>query len=199
MTMIAPDPTSTHEPEVGCAVALEPPRGSRFDMSAARVSLILATVLTGLSAGFFFTYQASVTLGLAEVDHRTYVATFQAINDTVRNPAFFIVFAGPLPALVVALALNRRASGVTRALIGAALALYVVGMTVTFAGNVPLNEQLADYTDLADATIARAGFENDWNRFNLIRTIAVMVGFASLVVGVIILGRRRSNASGPTA
>jgi len=45
---------------------------------------------------------------------------------------------------------------------------------------VPLNEQLADVTDLNDATEARAEFESDWNMLNLLRTLAVVPSFASV-------------------
>jgi len=64
-----------------------------------------------------------VTVGLGEVDDRTYVATFQAINDTIQNPAFGLVFFGAVPALVAALALNWRSPSVVRWLLVAAFAL----------------------------------------------------------------------------
>ena len=70
------------------------------------MTLLLATILVGLSAGFFFTYEASVTLGLAEVSDVAYVETFQAINETVRNPAFGIVFFGSIPAMALAIAMS---------------------------------------------------------------------------------------------
>lgn len=153
-------------------------------MNTQHVVLVVATILTGLSAGIFFTYDASVTLGLAEVDDETYVATFQAINDTIRNPAFALVFFGALPAIAVALVVHWRSSPLVRWLIGAGLALYLVCIAVTAAGNVPLNNQLASYTsiDARSAAEARQEFEADWNRLNLIRTLAVTASFASLVV-----------------
>ncbi|MBV7336768.1 hypothetical protein KFU94_52765 [Chloroflexi bacterium TSY] len=39
-------------------------------------------------------------------------------------------------------------------------------IATTAAGNVPLNNQLADYTSIAAE--ARQAFEADWNRLNLI-------------------------------
>ena len=75
-------------------------------MNLPRIALVIATIGAGLAAGFFFAYEASVTLGLAEVDDVTYVETFQAINETVRNFWFAAVFFGTIPATAVALALN---------------------------------------------------------------------------------------------
>ncbi|MDJ0767862.1 MAG: DUF1772 domain-containing protein [Ilumatobacter sp.] len=152
-------------------------------MSAARVTLAVATLLVGLAAGFFFTYEASVTLGLAEVDDVTYVRTFQAINETVRNAWFGIVFFGSVPALVVAVAANRREPAVRLALIGASLVLHLATITVTATGNLPLNDDLASYeqVDATSAAAARADFESDWNRFNLIRALTSGASFACLV------------------
>lgn len=157
-------------------------------MSARGATLAVATVLVGLSAGFFFTYQASVTLGLAEVGDIAYVETFQAINDTIRNPAFAIVFFGSIPAMVAALVANRHETRGIRMLIGAALPLYLIGLIVTVTGNVPLNDELAGHEIITPsvAADARAVFEDDWNRLNLIRTVAIGGGFAALVAAGLI-------------
>lgn len=152
-------------------------------MSIARLTHLVATILVGLSAGFFFTYEASVTLGLAEVGDVTYVEAFQAINETVRNPAFGIVFFGSIPAIAVAVAANwKTAPPASRMLMAVALPLYLTGLIVTATGNVPLNDDLAGHHDPAPAIAAqaRADFENDWNRFNLIRAVAIGVSFAAL-------------------
>ncbi len=166
-------------------------------MTPARVVLVVATILTGLSAGFFFTYEASVTLGLAEVDDVTYVTTFQAINETIGNAWFGIVFFGAIPAIALALAANWRTPVAVRAAIGAGLVLYLICLAVTAAGNVPLNDELALFTEITpeSAARARAAFEDGWNRLNLVRTLAVIGAFASLVVATALAPRSRT-ASG---
>lgn len=167
-------------------------------MTLPRIALVTALVLTGLSAGFFYSYEASVTLGLAEVDAPTYVAAFQAINDSVRNPAFGVMFFGAIPAIAVALALHWR-QPLNRRLIGAALTLYLALIVVTGTGNVPLNEQLAEYSsidvsiDAATAATARAGYEDDWNRLNLIRTAAVVASFFLLALAATNPMRREAD------
>jgi len=152
-------------------------------MTARRLAVVIATLLVGLSAGFFFTYEASVTLALDEVSDIAYVEAVQAINETVRNPAFGLVFFGSIPAIAIALALNWSSiSSRPRALLVAALLLYLAGLMITGVGNVPLNEDLADYVELtpAIAAEARSDFEDDWNRLNLLRALAIGMSFAAL-------------------
>lgn len=143
---------------------------------------VAAVVLAGLSAGFFFAYEASVIRGLAEVDDLTYVRTFQAINDTIRNPMFGIVFFGSFPALLLANVLRRgTAWSAKRMLLAVAPALYFVGMAITFGGNVVLNDELGDVeaSTAAIAAEARGEFEDDWNRLDAYRSIAFLGAFGA--------------------
>jgi uncharacterized membrane protein len=166
-------------------------------MSARTLVLAAATVLAGLSAGFFFTYQASVTLALAEVDDATYVATFQAVNETVRNPWFALVFFGAPPATAAALIVHRRAPTL-RLLVGAGLTLVVATVMVTAVVNVPLNDDLAAVDDRTalEATAARAAFEDGWNLGNLVRTVSSSAGFVCLVAACVTVRSRRSSGDG---
>ncbi len=181
-------PTSPHTP-----TPAPPERAARPD--AGRGLLFGATILSGLAAGFFYTYEASVTLGLAEVDSITYVETFQAINDTIRNPVFGLVFFGSLPALAVAAAVNWRTSApIRRALLLLAPMFYLTTMAITFVGNVPLNDELGEIepTTTAIADAARDDFEDDWNRLNLIRTVTAFGSFVT-AAGALSFGAGRSE------
>ncbi len=146
--------------------------------------LLAAKLLVGLSAGFFFTYQWSVIRGLAVVGDVTYVETFQAINATIRNPWFATVFFGSIPALIAVLVFRWDAGRNVRLVAATALTLYLVGVGITFAGNVVLNDELALVTTVTEQTaaIGRADFEADWNRLNLIRTVAIIASFACLLL-----------------
>ncbi|MDY7101468.1 MAG: anthrone oxygenase family protein [Actinomycetota bacterium] len=168
-------------------------------MRAERTALALATVLAGLSAGFFFTYQASVVRALATLDDQTYVTTFQAINETVGNPAFAVVFFGTPPATAAALLLHRGDHR-RRVLLGAGLALVVSVVAITALVNVPLNDDLAtvEATVAADATTARAEFEDPWNRANLARAVASIAGAACLVGACVVNAAPRSRPTGDT-
>lgn len=194
--------TTTTTTRAGAAPAPSALMGSA-DAPAARsrrAIVALATLVAGLSAGFFFTYEASVTLGLAQVDDVTYVRTFQAINDTIRNPWFGLVFFGTIPLTAGAAVANWRAGGAVRALTVAALGLSVVVVGVTVLGSVPLNDELAAVVDVnpGAAAAARADFEDPWNRLDLARTGAATAGFACLV-GTLWLGAPRTGRRTPSA
>lgn len=168
----------------------------RSETLGGRVALAAATILTGLSAGFFYTFEASITRGLAEVDAPTYVETFRAVNDTIQNGLFGIVFFGSIPAIIIAAVANwRSADRLRRALLAAALPLYLACLLVTGTGNVPLNDELAEAAieTPADATRARAEFEDEWNDLNLVRSLAVVGSFIALVGAGLIGADRRTD------
>lgn len=159
---------------------------------AGRAAAVAATTLAGLFAGFFLTYAMSVTVGLARVSDVAYVETFQAINATIRNAAFAVVFFGAAPAGVVATLLHRRQRSWRLFALGTALA--IITMVITFAFSVPLNNELAQYVqlDAATAAEARGDFEGPWNRWNLIRTVTA-VGAAISCCAASVRGSRRST------
>lgn len=148
--------------------------------------LAAATLLTGLSAGFFATYEYSVTRALAEVNDTVYVTTFQAINATVRSLEFGIIFFGSIIALVVALVVSRS-NRTALILLSAALLSYLTMLVITFSIHIPLNESLAavQATTESAASAARATFETRWNAMHCVRTIAVLVSFALTILTLI--------------
>jgi uncharacterized membrane protein len=161
-------------------------RARRFLPSATATA---ATVLVGLSAGFFYAYADSVTRGLARTDDATYVQTFQMINEEVRTPLFMLVFAGPALALALAAIVAWR-QRLPAALMLLAFLLYTGGVVVvTMTGNVPLNERLASLTglDVAALADARADFEAPWNTLNLIRTVAAVAALGCAAAGSALL------------
>jgi uncharacterized membrane protein len=155
-------------------------------------SLVAAAITLGLSAGLFYTYSASVMLGLARSDDRTYVRAMQNINVAIINPWFMAHFIGAL--VFTALAAALHIPGNHRAVlpwIVAALALYLVALVVTGAVNVPLNNQLETargVEDLAGLAAARERFEGRWVRWNIVRTIASTGALASIVWALVRYG-----------
>jgi uncharacterized membrane protein len=146
-----------------------------------RAATAVAVIGTGLAAGFFYTYQVSVTRGLARVDDQTYVATFQAINATIRNALFGLVFFGTIPSLFVALGAHHRIRSRARWLVLAGLGGYLGAIAVTMFGNVALNNQLATADATTTAVLTRAEFEHSWNQLNLARTLLAFAAFVFLV------------------
>ncbi|MET0332879.1 MAG: hypothetical protein ABW190_01300, partial [Rhizobacter sp.] len=62
--------------------------------TAYRVSAILATLLLGLMAGFFFAFWVDVAPAMVNLDAQGYVTTQQWINKVVRNIPFGIAYFG---------------------------------------------------------------------------------------------------------
>lgn len=136
----------------------------------------LAVISCGAIFGFFFAWVSSTMWGLDIADPRIAIAAMQAMNASVRNPAFASVFFGaPIIMLVAALTAYgaRYSESATTLLIGAALYMIgVVAITVSF--NVPLNETLAAIEVPRDRDAAHVfwnGYSTPWQAYNQIRTI----------------------------
>ncbi|WP_127357709.1 anthrone oxygenase family protein [Actinacidiphila soli] len=79
------------------------------------------------------------------------------------------------------------------ALIIAAVVLYVAMLAITFAVNVPLNDQLeaAGTPDrIPDLAAVREHFETTWVRWNIVRTLTCTVALACLSWALVLSGRR---------
>jgi uncharacterized membrane protein len=154
-----------------------------------RVLTVAATVAMGLIAGFFYAYACSVMIGLDRTDDRTFVATMQSINATVRNAGFAPSFFGALVLSVAAAAVAvRRGSPARRPLIAGAV-LYAGAFVVTMAVSVPLNDELAAAgapDRIADLAAVRHDYEGPWVAWNLVRTL---LSTGALVALVSALGR----------
>jgi uncharacterized membrane protein len=151
------------------------------------LSLVAATLTTGLIAGFFYAYACSVTLGLARLPNGQYVEAMQAINATVRNGVFAFSFFGAVLSLLVALAIHApRPRSRSFILVALAAVLYIGGgFMVTFLLNVPMNEELARVSvgELGPAALAqiREEYEGPWNFWNGVRTVFSSLAFLALI------------------
>ena len=158
-----------------------------MEISVKLAILVLATLLTGLSAGLCFTWSNAVTTGLSRLDDLSYLSAFQQMNRTILNPTFFLVFFGPVLGLVGSIVLYKSASPQIVWMLVIALTMYFLGVVlVTVFGNVPINEVL-NQTDLnqitdIDAKSLRLRFETEWVRLHLIRTYASGISFLLLIL-----------------
>jgi len=156
-------------------------------------ALVAATVTTGLMAGLFCAFAYSVMPGLGKADDRTFVEAMQRINVAILNGWFGVIFAGALVTSIAAVVLHLRDSG-RPALpwIVAGLVLYVAVLVVTFAVNVPLNNELAAAGTLdriGDLAAVRERFEATWVRWNIIRAAASIAAFGCLSWALVLHGR----------
>ena len=156
-----------------------------FDTQA--IVVVLATLLTGLTAGLCFTWNNAVTPGIGQLADIGYLRSFQEMNRSIINPVFILVFFGPVFLHIANIFLFRTSSGTILWMVVASAALYIIGVgLVTIFGNVPLNE-LLDKTDLMQASageikLLRDKFEVKWNRFHLIRTTSSVLSFLLLLI-----------------
>lgn len=151
------------------------------------IILVLATLLTGLTAGLCFTWNNAVTPGIGQLVDMGYLRSFQEMNRAIINPIFLITFFGPFFLHIANIFLFKSSSGTLLWMVMASAALYIIGLVaVTIFGNVPLNE-LLDKTDLMQASaeelkLLRDKFEVKWNRFHLIRTVSTILSFLLLLI-----------------
>jgi uncharacterized membrane protein len=158
-------------------------------------SLVAAALTTGLAAGLFYAYSYSVMPGLGRADDRTFVMGMQRINVAILNGWFALCFAGALVFTALAVA-SHVPSGGRSVLpwIVAALVLYVVVLVVTFAVNVPLNNELnaaGDPDRIADLAAVRERFEATWVRWNFLRAAGSTAAFGCLLWALVLHGRIR--------
>lgn len=131
------------------------------------LTLYGARTLSGLLAGVYFCFAVAIMPALHRLDDATYATVMNHINEVIVNPVFLLAFLGAPALTAVCLAWNRSPLAV------AAAALGVAAMVVTFAGNIPLNDALADGG-------SRSAFENPWLVWHGVRTAAAIGSFALL-------------------
>ena len=155
-------------------------------MTFTSLILTIASVLTALSAGFFFTWSVSIVSGLGRLSDVGYISAMQAINRAVQNPLFFLVFFGPTILLPFASFLNYAQTTRFRLLIVASV-IYLGGVIgVTVLGNVPMNNKLDafDPDSATNQTMAteRTNYEGRWNTLNHIRTVSSTLSIVLVII-----------------
>jgi len=162
-----------------------------MELSIKTLTLFGSVVLTGLSAGLFYAWQVSVIPGTKKVADLTYLETMQSINRAILNPAFFLIFFGPIILLSIASIYEFNTHKVVFMLLIASAITYLIGtFGVTVLGNVPLNDQLdaLQITELSEReqAVFRSTYESKWNRFHLIRTVFSVISFALATASIFI-------------
>jgi len=150
--------------------------------AAALVMQLLATLLMGLMAGFFFAFAVDVVPAMRELDAQAYITTQQAINRVVRNAVFGGVYFGsallPLLAALALYACGQRRPGHLWLAIGALYFGMVFWLTREI--NVPINNALALWNPSAPPADWLEARER-WNTANLVRSVASGTCFAAAV------------------
>jgi uncharacterized membrane protein len=158
-----------------------------MEFSLKSLTLFIAVVLTGLSAGLFYAWMVSVIPGTRKVVDITYLESMQSINRAILNPAFFLIFIGSPLLLTISTIQQFNAGNTFWWLLSASLTYLIGTFGVTALGNVPLNDALdaLDLLELSDAKIIefRKSYEDKWNRLHLIRTVFAVLAFVIALLG----------------
>ncbi|MEU8431962.1 DUF1772 domain-containing protein [Streptomyces sp. NPDC029216] len=153
----------------------------------------LSTVLIGLMAGLFFAFDISVMPGLAAGDDRTYVTAMRNFNAAIDgNGLFGAVFLLALLATAAAAFVEHRKGRRGPAVwAGAAAVAYLVVLVITFAVNIPLNNELAGGGDVAKLTDFAVvdKFKGTWVTTNVLRTLLCTAALTALIRALLLHGR----------
>jgi uncharacterized membrane protein len=168
-------------------------RDAEGDRRKAGIALAAGTVAIGLIAGLYFGWGVAVMPGLGELDDRAFIDAAQELDDAIRNPLFFAIFAAALVLPGVALYLQRGlgAQMETRWIV-AALVLYGIGALTTMAINEPLNNDLVDAGDpsrITDPAAVRDDFEDPWMAWHIVRTVLSTAALGALAYALLLHGR----------
>jgi uncharacterized membrane protein len=142
------------------------------------VVLLAATVAAGLVAGLFYAFSVSVMPGLARGDDKTFVEGMRGINVAIINGWFMLSFIGA-PLLAGVAVIMQLGNGAPLWWTVAGFACLVAMIVLTGAVHIPMNNALMEGGD-AYARV-REAFETRWVRWNIVRTLVAIGGFASLV------------------
>jgi uncharacterized membrane protein len=165
------------------------------------ISVLVATIATGLTAGVFGLYAHTIMRGLGKTDDRTFVGAFQAIDRAIINPLFMLTFFGALVFSAVAVAAHLR--GDARSILPwilTATVLYLAAVVITMAINVPLNDAIkaaGNPDQITNLAAVRANFhETRWIAWNVVRTVATTIAFGCLAWALVLNGRGTNGRAG---
>ena len=159
-------------------------------MGIFQATLILATLLCSLVAGFLFAFSVVVMPGIRSLTDREFIRAFQKIDRVIQNnqPIFILVWVGSVVTLIISAVFGiGQLDGIERLLLIVAVLAYLLGVQLpTITNNVPLNNKLqtldADALDAAAQNKARGEFEPRWNRWNSIRAALSCLVSALLMI-----------------
>lgn len=160
-------------------------------MNTEMTILFLTVLATGLLAGLFYGYSCSVNGGLGNLSDEKYLEAFQSIDRVIQNPVFMLSFIGPafLLPLATLLAYQSNQSASLFYLLVAVIVYFTGVLGITFFGNIPLNEKLANFSiataSIEDIVAMRRAFEVRWNIFHFVRTIASIIAFCAAILAIV--------------
>jgi len=137
---------------------------------------VLAALGSGLMAGFFLAFSATVMWALKRQPPAAGISAMQAINVVVLNPFFLGTFFGTA---ILSLVLDIVAGY----LLAGSLLYFVGTFLVTLLFNVPLNNKLAAVKpDSAEGKAVWTHYLREWTQWNHVRTAAPLAALARFIL-----------------
>lgn len=161
---------------------------TRFGVIAA-----IATITTGVTAGVYLNFSTRVMPALGRLDGATGIAKMQSFNATAVQPPFMLCFFGSaLAAGYFGVRLARGQRDLADVLAAAGGALYLAGLLLTIAYNVPLNDRLAavEANSSAAQPIWREYLTN-WTAANSVRAGLSSLGTLLVAGGAVLSWHQR--------
>lgn len=158
---------------------------------------VTAILFAGAIFGFFYAWVCSTMWGLDQADPRVAIQAMQAMNASVRNAVFFpAFFLTPVVMGLAALLILRSGQKTSAMFFGVGGLVYLVlGLFLTAAINVPMNEALALVTvpeELDAAQEIWTDYSSRWQFWNQARTIASGIALALAGYGLARLNPNRA-------
>lgn len=153
-----------------------------------KAALVSATLLCSLVAGFLFAFAVVAMPGIGRLDDRSFIRAFQVIDGVIQEnqPLFMFVWVGSIVALIGSAVIGfSHMDGANRAVLIAVAVVYLAGVQLPTARiNIPLNNHIqtheVEQMNDQEALNARTEFEDQWNRWNVIRTVVAIAVALSL-------------------
>ena len=154
--------------------------------SSTTILLVLATLLAGLIAGFFYTWSFTIMQSLNLIGNEHASAAMISINANIRTSWFAAIFFGAPVAILLATVLLRTIKN--RAYIWALIALIfaVCTLIITFTQHLPLNDRLAEGMGWNEYYI-------DWVGWNHVRMITSVLAFLMMLGSVLSFNSARDQ------
>ncbi len=146
-----------------------------------------AAIGSAMMGGLLFAFSNFVMKALAQQPPEAGIRTMQAINITIINPLFFVVFAGTaLASMILLVAGAQRVGAPGSAALMVASGFYLLGTVgITLGFNVPLNNVLATQTPAAvEAGQYWAAYVSQWLRWNHGRTLASIAATGCFILAL---------------
>jgi uncharacterized membrane protein len=146
---------------------------------------LLAALGSGLIAGFFLAFSATVMWALERQPPTAGISAMQTINVVVLNPIFLGTFFGTaiLSLVLDIVALVGWSEPGSGYLLAGSLLYFIGTFLVTLVFNVPLNNRLAAVKpDSAEGKAVWTLYLSVWTAWNHVRTAASLAAMASFIL-----------------